>query len=320
MGYIGVVALCYAVWGVGNSTALIYTQLALVWLLYPLMFHILLHVTGRHALSLGAMAVWLSFLDGYQWDTWALPDSLYRLIFVAFFFLLLRLWETERRTAFAITTLGAVALGTSFRIETPLYALPAIWIAVNTVRQRHAWVALAGLAGVALLLWRETSLVAPMAQMFLDWQLRGLIFDGLGYHIKDVTFLAPPADPSTWGLAVYLAHVLLARLWYSVTPFPAFWSTAHRAYYSLYVVPAYVLMITGLATAVRSRNRIFLVCAWIFLAGLLLRVLVPVDPPLRYGFTPQVFLFFCAVMGWPSFQAVLTESLAGGAAPARANA
>jgi hypothetical protein len=159
-----------------------------------------------------------------------------------------------------------------------------------------------------------------MAQMFLDWQLHGLVFDGLGYHIKDVTFFAPPADPSTWALAGYLARVFLARLWYSVTPFPAFWSTAHRAYYSLYVLPAYVLMITGLATAVRSRNRIFLVCAWIFLAGLLLRVLVPVDPPLRYGYTPQVFLFFCAVMGWPSLQAVLTGRFTGRAAQATANA
>lgn len=307
LGYILFVAACYLVWGVGNWVALIYTQLSLVWLVYPLVFHMLLHLTGRYTLSVIAIGVWLSFYDGYQWQFWALPDALYRLIFTAAFFVLLRLYETGKQAALPGATLFAIGAGTLFRIETILYALPALLPGFHVLRRTHPRILMLGLvSSVVLVLWGR-AFFETLIQLFVGFQSRGLVFTGLGYDVPGVTVLRAPTDQSSGSWLLFLARLFLMRLWYSITPFPAFWSSTHQMYYAVYLLPAYVLTAFGAVSAIRRRDWTFLACLWVFLAGIVLRVLVHVDPPLRYAYTPQVFHFICAVLGWPAFREAATN-------------
>lgn len=298
IGYIGFVAVCYQWFGT-SLASVIYPQVVLVWLVYPLMFHVLLHITGRPVLSLGAMGIWMTFYDGYQWHFWAVPDSLYRLIFVTAFFLLLRLWETRRGAGFVCATLTAVAIGTVFRIETALYAIPALWLSLGIVRRTHPVAVLVGLAASVAALWAARRFLMDVFQVFVYLQAKGFVLPGSGHDIPGLTSLAPPVDGSWWTWAFYFGRLFFSRLWYATTPLPALWSTSHRVYYALYAVPAYVLALVGTAHALRHRDRRFLVCLWIFAAGVLLQGLVAVDPSLRYAYTSTVFWFFCATMGWP---------------------
>jgi hypothetical protein len=299
IGYISFVAAGYMLFGPGLGSA-VYPQLALVWLVYPLIFHTLLHLTRRPTLALLAMCVWLSYYDGYQWQFWAVPDALYRLIFVAAFFLLLRLWETGRASAFVCALLVALVLGTVFRIETTLYALPALWIAFGTVRRRLPAAVWVGALCAAAFAWVGRDALREIFSTFVYLQERGFVLPGSGMDVPGVTQFAHPIDHSALSWALYFSHLALARFGYAVTPFPALWSRSHRLYYAAYLLPAYVLAAFGFVAALRQHQKVFLVCFWIFAAGALLQVLVAVDPSMRYGYTPQVFLFFCAVMGWPA--------------------
>lgn len=301
IGYIGFVAICYQLFG-ASLGAVVYPQIALVWLVYPLMLHILLHVTGRRALSLGAMCVWMTFYDGYQWHFWGVPDSLYRLIFLSAFFVLLRLWETRRETAFVWATVAAVALGTIFRIETALYAIPALWLSFRPLRRKHPTLVAVGLVGFAVIVWAARGFMQDFVHVFVTLQARGYVLPGSGQDIPGLTSLASPVDGSWWAWTLYFARLFVTRLWYAVTPLPALWSTNHRLYYFMYAVPAYGLTIIGAIHAARNRDKVFLLCLWIFAAGILLQGLVAVDPSLRYAYTSTVFWFFCATMGWPVMQ------------------
>ena len=319
IGYLSFVAFGYSLFGPSLGAA-VYPQVALVWLVYPLIFHTLLHITRRPALALGAMCVWLSYYDGYQWQFWAVPDALYRLIFVIAFFILLRLWETRQETAFVWTMIGALVIGTVFRIETALYALPALWLGSGILRRTFPKTMWVGAACVLALAWTGRDSLREIFGTFVYLQARGFVLPGSGLDIPGVTQFAHPTDHSTWSWLLYFAHLFLARLGYAVTPLPALWSRAHRLYYAAYVVPAYVLAAFGLVAAVGRNDETFLVCFWIFAAGALLQMLVAVDPSMRYGYTPQVFLFFCAVMGWPAMQHVVADWRRREAGPLDANA
>lgn len=297
IGYIGFTAACYALFGT-SLKAVVYPQVALAWLVYPLVFHILLHITGRLRLALGATAVWMTFLDTYQWQFWAVPDALYRLIFLTMFFVLLRLWETRRQVWFAIVLPFAIVVATVFRIETSLYALPALWLAVRPVRRTHP-IALtaATLAGLTVMGVVARRFVADAVATFIDLQAKGYVLPGSGIDVPGLTSIAAPPGLTTYGWIAFFGRLFVRRMWYAMTPLPALWSSAHRYYYAAYVVPAYILAAVGLVAALRRSDFLFLFCFWLFAAGILLQGLVAVDPSMRYAYTPQVFLFFCATLG-----------------------
>jgi hypothetical protein len=303
IGYISFVALCYAMAGTASLAAVIYTQVAIVWIVYPLIFHLLLLLTRRLELSLGAMAVWFTYYDGYQWHFWAVPDALYRLMFLVSFFLLLRLWQLKRETAFVVVTIVATVACTLMRIETPLYALPALWLSAVVLYRRYGTPSRAGLVVVAFagVLWLARHYIGALGSTFVYLQTMGFVLPGSGYDVPGLTQLSAPAGHSLGDWTLFFAHLAAARFWYAVTPLPALWGHAHRLYYACYILPGYLLASCGLVVALRQRNGVFMTCAWIFAAGILLQVLVAVDPSMRYAYTPQVFLFFCAAMGWPAF-------------------
>ncbi len=297
MGYIAFVAMGFAIGGVGSLEAAVYPQLALVWLVYPLAFHILLHLSERHLLSLGAMAVYLSFADSYQWHFRAVPDSLYRLLFLPTFFLLVRTWETRRYAAFGAVLVVGLVMATSFRMETPLYALPAVWLLAGRLRRRAQWALLAGGVAAAVVGWEVTR---ALAEWVWALQAKGFVLPGSGQDVPGLTALEAPLDgASTLAWAAFLGHLALARLWYAVTPWPALWSTAHDAYYALYIVPAYASVLLGYGSLQGRARSMCRLCLWVFLAGILLHVIVAVDPSMRLVYTPQVFLLFAAALAWP---------------------
>ena len=73
---------------------------------------------------------------------------------------------------------------------------------------------------------------------------------------------------------------------------------AHQLYYAAYMLPCYALVAVGSRDAWRTRNSLWFISLWVSVASVLLRMLTHVDSPLRYAYTPQVFLFFCAVWSW----------------------
>lgn len=296
-GYIGFVAICFALFGMGSLKAVIYTQAAIAWLAYPLLFHMLLSASGRLKLSLVAIGVWLTFYDGYLWHFWAVPDSLFRLLFLTTFYLLWRLWVTEHKFAFVAVTVTSVLIGTMFRVEAVMYALPALWLSAMVVYRSNRWAALTGMLfvigmGVMMRRW-----IGDIIDMMISFQTRGIILDGLGYHVPGLTILGPPTDTSIFGWAWHMIEIFARRLYWAVTPIPAFWSRSHQIYYAIYLIPAYFFLAIGTISAIQRRNMVFIAFLWIFACGLLLRMLVHVDPPLRYGYTAQAFLFLCAALG-----------------------
>lgn len=317
IGYIAFVAGCYLAWGTSLG-AVVYSQIALAWLVYPLVFHVLLHVTNRHALALWASLAWLSYADGYQWHFWALPDALYRLVFVASFFVLLRLWEEERPTALLL--LGGVALVVNMvlRIETPLYALPLIGLcAYRLWRQQPVvgWILVFAGTGLA---WLARHQLGDLWYQFMLLQTQGFVLPGSGTEIEGLTYLVPPVNPSTAEWLGYLAHLFVLRFWYAITPWPELWSNAHRLYYFAYVMPCYVLVGLALWPSMQQKRVAFLACLWMFAAGIVLQTIVSVDPSMRYAYTPQLFLFLCAAMSWPDARTLVTGWLRSSPMPASA--
>lgn len=306
IGYITFVAGCYLAWGVSLG-AVVYSQIALVWLVYPLVFHVLLHITERHALALWASLAWLSYADGYQWHFWALPDALYRLVFVASFFVLLRLWEEQRHIALMVVGGVALVVNTALRIETPLYALPLMWVCADRLRRHHSgigWTVL--LAGVAVA-WFGRHRLGDLWHQFVLLQTQGFLLPGSGTEIEGLTYLVPPLNPSTAELIGYVGHLFVLRFWYAITPWPALWSDAHRLYYAVYVTPFYILVATAILASIRKRRVRFLACLWVFMAGIILQTIISVDPSMRYAYTPQLFLFLCAAMSWPDARALVAK-------------
>ena len=297
VGYMLFVAACYAVWGVGNSTALVYTQLALVWLVQPLMFHVLLHTTGRLMVSVIAMGVYLTFYDAYLWNTWALTDALYRLIVLAAFFLLLRLWQENNYRVFAVVAVVATLVASTFRVETVLYALPALGLAVYYSSWSRARLIAVGAAVGTIALIALAPLVGMLTGLVGQWFSSGTIFLSVD-AIEGLSHLAPPAEQTPATMVAFGLHVMVLRAWYSITPFPAYWSGAHQLYYAAYMLPCYALVAVGSRDAWRTRNSLWFISLWVFVASVLLRMLTHVDSPLRYAYTPLVFLFFCAVWSW----------------------
>lgn len=296
IGYMVFVAACYLVWGIGNATALIYTQMAIVWVVQPLMFHILLHTTGRAWFSFLAMGVWLAFFDAYQWNTWALPDALFRVVVLAVFFVSLRLWEQGRQRAFAVTVVGGTLLASTLRVEAVLYAMPALWLVARGFGRSSKWVRVV----VPVTALGGLILIAPLLRQlgaYLDgWFSQGTVFLSVD-PIEGVSHVTPPVDPSIATRIGFVLKVVGLRAWYSITPLPAYWSHAHQYFYAAFMIPFYALTLAAMPTAIRRRWHLFLICLWIFIASVILRMMTHVDSPMRYAYTPQVFLFFCAVWG-----------------------
>lgn len=297
IGYMLFVAACYVVWGIGNASALVYTQLALVWLVQPLMFHVLLHTTGRLMVSAVAIGVWLTFYDAYQWNTWALTDALYRLIVLVAFFLLLRLWQENSRRGFAVVAVVATVVASTFRVETVLYVLPALGLAAYSSSWSRARLIAVGGAVATIAVIAIAPLIQVLVAFVGQWFSSGTIFLSVD-PIEGLSHLAPPAERTSVAMVAFGLHVMALRVWYSITPLPAYWSSAHQLYYAAYVLPCYALVALGFRGALRSRNWLWFISFWVFVASVLLRMLTHVDSPMRYAYTPQVFLFFCAVWSW----------------------
>jgi hypothetical protein len=306
IGYISFVAGAYLVWGVSLG-AVVYSQIALAWLVYPLIFHLLLHMTARHALALWASLAWLSYADGYQWHFWALPDALYRLVFVASFFVLLRLWEEQRHTAFLVVGGAALLLNTALRIETPLYALPLIGLCAYRLWRQQPAVGWALVLIGAVVGWLARHQLGDLWHQFMLLQTQGFVLPGSGTEIEGLTYLVPPANPSTAEWLAYLAHLFVLRFWYAITPLPELWSNAHRLYYFAYVMPCYLLIAMALWSGTGWKRPAFLACFWMFAAGIILQTIVSVDPSMRYAYTSQAFLFLCAAMSWPDARALVSR-------------
>lgn len=302
IGYIAFVAACYALFG-ASLGAVVYPQLAIVWLVYPFIFHTLLHISGRLRLTVAAICVWLTYYDGYQWQFWGLPDALYRLLFVATFFVLLRLWETHRDVAFVWTTIVAAVVGTVLRVETPLYALVPLGISFTIMKRRHPAAIATAVAVFVAFLWIDRAMLRDIGSTFVDMQTQGRVLPGSGLEIPGLTSLAHPTDHSWVNWLQFFARLAAMRFWHAVTPLPALWSRSHQLYYGAYLIVGYALAFVGLVDAVHRHDRVFLLCFWLFTAGALLQVLVAVDPSMRYGYSSQVFLFLCAAMGWPAMSA-----------------
>jgi hypothetical protein len=295
IGYISFVAASYLAWG-ASLGAVVYSQLALVWLVYPLVFHVLLHMTERHALALWATLAWLTY-----------ADAIYRLVFVASFFVLLRLWEEERHTAFLVVGGAALFLTTVLRLETPLYALPLIGLCAYRLWRQHPAVGWTLVLSGAVLTWFARHQLGDLWHQFMLLQTQGFVLPGSGTEIEGLTYLVPPVDPSNAEWLGYLAHLFVLRFWYAITPLPELWSTAHRLYYFAYVMPCYVLIAAAIWASIRRKRVAFLACLWVFAAGIILQTIVSVDPSMRYAYTSQVFLFLCAAMSWPDARALVTR-------------
>ncbi|MDD5492885.1 MAG: hypothetical protein PHV60_09460, partial [bacterium] len=299
LAYVSIITLLYLIFGENNLQALILLQIILAVLIFPLLLKITLEHYRSRTIAVLFVVLAAIYFDNVQWPFYAVPDSIYRVLFVfAYYFLMEYYFRQEYKKYFIFLTISGILL-TFMRLETPLLFVPVIWLGLKIINERvkahktRKYIFYSVIIIVSILL---LTLIKKIIVIAGYWYMNGWVLPGTDYHIPGLTQIEP-FDYEKINSLTYLLGRQIKLFWLRFYQFinilPSFWSPWHRYYYGLHMSLFYVLAIFGALKAWKTKDEYFKIFAYLYLCSLTIHVLTFVDAARRqmYSVIPFFIIF-----------------------------
>lgn len=298
-GYAIIIAFIEQLFGPGSLRPLIIMQSVLSICSFMLIFLLALQYYQSRKVVCFFSIITLLFFDNLVFVYHAVPDSVFRFLFIFTYLIALEYYVRSSYKVFTIILLGATIVLSLLRIEASLLLLPLYWL---MLRKAGPWIRkrkIISLVSIALLLSAAIALAPRFLNMLECFYLPGIVVIGTDYYVPGVTQIEP-FDPGNSNNIIYAAVRQLKlyglRFWQFLNPFPPFWSKSHRIINGSSTIILYLLMVPAIIRMVKEKNEQLQTIFNIFMCSLVVHLLTAVDSAKRQ--TMSILPFFILFAGY----------------------
>ncbi len=299
LGYVGITALIFLIFGSGNVLALILFQIILASLIPVILYKMAEEFYANKKVAMIFSLISIIFVDNAIWNNWASPEAVYRFLFIVYMYSFVTSYFSSQNSTWAKNLLFVVGyfILLFIRIDTVILCLPIYVLLIVSIAKKNK-IVLKSLAPV-ILVGSVVAFLFIYYLPFISQFLRSIYLNG--DVIIQYTKIEPfdySKDGNYFYILTRLIKLFFMRGYQFLNIFPPFWQKAHQYYYAAHMVPLYILFITALIKIIRQKDYKFMVYASVFVCSLILHMLTRVDAALRTSFTHLPFLILTAGYGF----------------------
>ncbi len=299
LGYVGITALIFLIFGPGNVLALILFQIVLASFIPVIIYRIAEEFYTNKKVAMIFSLISIVFIENAIWNNWASPEAVYRFCFIVYLYSFVTSYFSNQNSTWAKNLL--FVLGYLFllfiRIDTVILCLPVYVLLIVSIARKNKMVLksfipviLVGSAVALLFIYYLPVMAHVLRSIYLN-----------GDVIIQYTKIEPfdySKDGNYFYILTRLFKLFFMRGYQFFNIFPPFWQKAHQYYYAAHMLPLYILFATALVKIIRQKDYKFMVYASIFICSLILHIITRVDAALRTNFTHLPFLILTAGYGF----------------------
>lgn len=298
-GYAIIIAFIENLFGPNSLRPLIIMQCVFSIISFIMIFLIALQYYQNRKVVCFFSIITLLFFDNLVFVYHAVPDSVFRFLFIFTYLIALEYYVRSSYKVFTIILLGSTIVLSLLRIETSLLLLPLYWL---MFRRAGPWIRkrkMIFLLSLVLLLLAAVALAPRLLKIEEAFYLDGHVVLGTDYYVRGITQIEP-FDPGNSHNILYAVTRQLKlyglRFWQILNPFPPFWSKSHRIVYGSSTIILYLLIIPAMIRMMKEKNEQLQTIFYIFLCSLVVHLLTFVDAAKRQ--TMSILPFFILFAGY----------------------
>lgn len=300
--FIFFISFVYLLFGIGNRIAIIFIQIFLNSAIFPLILHISLKHFYSRSVAILFTCVSFLFFENLHWSLYITPATLFRLIFIFSYFVLLNLYFSGKHVAFFSLAAISFAILVHIRADTLILFIPVYWFGFKIFladlkegKKGLPFFFVAALVIASIVFFDNIiAMVNRIIQVFKGFYLEGVVVFSYGENV--------PFDQAQADNVLYLIwrgiKLFLLRVEYALSIFPSFFSKWHKLYYAIHILPIYILTVFGLIRIWKTRDQQFFAFFLIYISYLLLIGLTRVTASLRVSYSSLPFLIMYAGYGF----------------------
>lgn len=239
--------------------------------------------------------------DFIGWTNWGTPDNLYRFLYLSFVTILFTLYDKKQFLSMFLLAIPSFTILLFSRPDTVFTFIP-VWIVClysffyhfsSKVKQRLGFV------------------ICAIATLFAIWFVYhgksvSNAFSNFAMHYNTGHVIAQYYDLPAIGVdeshsfgfhLLRFSKLFLMRSFYFFNPFPPFWSTGHKFYYAIHIIPLYFLSLISIVRIIKEKNYHLLLYFIVLFSFYFLHAMTRVDAALRTLYTYYVFLIIFSGVG-----------------------
>ncbi|MFA6384977.1 MAG: hypothetical protein WCY10_06395, partial [Candidatus Omnitrophota bacterium] len=147
-GYVFLVCFIYLLFGPGNLAALIFFQVLISFVSFVLVYHIMAAHFYSRTCAVFFTGLSIVFFDNIQWATMAVPDSVFRVLFIASYYILIELYFHRMFRTYLILLPVLSVLLIVTRIDALFLLVPLYWFAFKILAGLRTNIRILSLLGV----------------------------------------------------------------------------------------------------------------------------------------------------------------------------
>ena len=295
------VTFVYLVAGIGNKVAIIYSQVFLNALIFPLIFHMSLKIYSNRIVACIVPVISFVFFDNIGWSIYITPETLYRTLFIFSFYYLLCLFYAERYLVFLPASAILCIILSHIRPDAiiqcgPFYILMlfASFKLIKAIKISYRLMLLA-VFFICILCFHGLifDFLNRVFNLFLIFYRDGMVVGFYEYVFYDPTL----SDSMTYHI-IRFAKLFAFRAYHLINVFPTYWGSGHKIYYAIHMIPIYTFAVFGYAIAIKNRSMFVVHSMHVFLFTLILFGFTFATADLRISYTSLPFIIICAGYGF----------------------
>lgn len=300
--FIFFISFVYLLFGIGNRIAIIFIQVFLNSAIFPLILYISLKHFYSRRIAIVSTCLSFLFFENLHWSLYITPATLFRVVFIFSYFVLLNLYFSGKHVAFFSLAAISFVILLHIRPDTLVLFIPVYWFAFKIIladlkegKRRLSLFLIAALIVSSIVFFDHMIKMANIiVRAFKICYLEGIVVFTYGKNI--------PFDQARANNVLYLLwrciKLFLLRVGFSLSILPTFWSKWHKLYYAIHMVPIYILAVFGLIRTWKTRDEYFFGFFLVYLSYLILVGLTLQTASLRFNYSSLPFLVLYAGYGF----------------------
>jgi hypothetical protein len=296
--------------------AIVIFNIALTSLLYSMLVVVCVRSFKSRAIAIVSCLMLNLFWPNFYWVLFTDPGCLFRFLFFIFLGALVCLYKHEKYWYLNIFSLIFLCLLSMVRVDAVVLFLPVMALSIVGMSRLYGkticglmtafvatvFIGIAVTSGLLETLWYE----------IIRFVIRGEVVLGDGTYFDSaisIEALDGSRAKSFYHLVVRFLKLFVLRVYYYLGPIRIGWPEKYMIYHGLYLVVVYILCCFGIFRLRQSRNVLFAMFFFIFVASIFLHGISRIDFFLRTGLTPFTFLIVFAGYGMDEIWARLKMRL-----------
>lgn len=313
--WILVVAIFDYFFGESAPFAIVIFNIVLTSLLYSILVVVCVKSFKSRGIAIMSCLMLILFWPNFYWVLFVDPGCLFRFLSFIFLGALICLYKYEKYWYLSMCSLIFLCLLSMVRVDAVVLFLPVMALAMVGMSRLYGkttcGLMMLSLSVVFIGIAVTSGLFESLWSVMMRFAKAGEVVLGDGTYLNSAISIETLVDVSAansfyHSLGRFLKLFFL-RIFYYLYPIRISWPEKYMIYHGLYLVVAYILSIFAIVRLRQSKDILFAMFFFIFVASIFLHGLTRVDQLLRTGLTPFTFLIVFAGYGMDDIWARLKK-------------